>query len=111
MAAVQFADGLRSQVAGRKDKWSKRVLAILDAKPSLARTLFLNRMEAHARVALGLGSREGIDWSQIDWSKILDFLLKLAAIILPLILAAKPAPAAVRKSKKGLGRTLTRKRL
>ncbi len=109
--ATSFADGLSAAVAGRSDRWSKRIAAILDGPDSRAKRWFLKRAEADARLKLGLGDKVGIDWSKIDWAAILDFILKLAAIILPLILSPKPAPAAARKSKKGLGRTLPRKRL
>src|SRR5690348_10507077 len=106
---MTFEDGLRAQVAGRSDKWSKRILAILNGPDSRLKRWFLKRAEADARLKLDLGDKVGIDWSSIDWQAILDFILKLAAIILPLILKAAPATKA--KVSKRLGRTRTVKRL
>lgn len=63
----------------------RRLKKILDAKPSKRRTAILQLMEARARDRMGFGATEKIDWSAIDWAKILDFLLKLLAILGPLL--------------------------
>lgn len=63
----------------------KAILKIVDGPQSFMRTRFLKRLEAHARIHLGMSSAEAIDWSSIDWNKVLDFLTKLAAIILAVL--------------------------
>ena len=108
MAKMTFADALRSQLTTRNDLWSKRILVVLDKGDSRLKRWFLARAEKSARLVMNVSDMAAIDWSKIDWNKVLDFILKLAAIILPLLLA-KPKSAA--KPKKSLGRTQTRKRL
>ena len=112
IVAASFAAGLSDFLATKKKPTllQRRLQKILDAPDSSRKRAILAALETRARDRLGVGATQGIDWSSIPWDKILDFLLKLLAILAPLFLAT-PAPAAARKSKKGLGRTLTRKRL
>lgn len=113
MAKTTFSDALRTQLTTRNDLWSKRILVLLDRGDSRLKRWFLGRAERSARLALNVSDKAAIDWSQIDWAKVLDFILKLAALILPLLLA-KPKiarPKSAPKPKKALGRTQTRKRL
>ena len=110
MAAVSFAVGLSDYlITERKPTLlMRRLQKIIDAPDSARKRAILGALETRARDRLKLGDKVGIDWSQIDWSKVLDFLLKLFAILAPLILAGTPNAKA---SKAKLGRTRTTKRL
>ena len=82
-----FAEGLSSHLAGRKKLTflQRRLQKIVDARPSKRRTAILQLMEERVRDKMGFGATEKIDWSSIDWNKVLDFILKLLAIIGPLL--------------------------
>ncbi len=86
---MNFETALREQIESRPKLGlrGKRILAILDAKPSKRRTRRIERMERHAAVAAGFTNTVGIDWSQIDWKKLFDTILELLLKFLPLILA------------------------
>lgn len=47
---------------------AKRILAVLDERPSRRRTRILERLEMHARVELDF---DGEDWSAVDWPTLL----------------------------------------
>jgi len=115
VAAVKFGDAFGGQLRAKKNRTraENRILKIIDGPESAARTWFLAKLEGHARVQLGVGPNQAIDWGSIDWSKVLDILMKIASIIVMLapLFAAKPKTKTAPKSRKGLGRTLTRKRL
>ena len=84
---ANFATALGSHLeAKKKPKFlERRLLRIIRAKPSKRRTAILNALETRARDKLGVGATAAIDWGNIDWEKILDFILKLLAIIGPLL--------------------------
>ncbi len=68
---------------------SKRVQSlreVLLARPSKLRDRRIARLEAHARAHLGLSSDAEIDWSTVDWSKIISGLLQVLLLLLPLFL-------------------------
>ena len=85
--ATTFASALSAHLATKKKPGllQRRLQRILDAKPSKRRTAILAALETRARDRLGVGATAAIDWSAIDWSKVLDFILKLLAIIGPLL--------------------------
>lgn len=82
-----FATALGGHLRGKKKLkfLERRLLKIVEAKPSKRRTAILNLLETRARDKMGVGATEAIDWGQIDWQKILDFILKLLAILGPLL--------------------------
>jgi hypothetical protein len=82
--AVGLADHLRTKK--RLTFWERRLQKIVEAKPSKRRTAILERLEAAARVQLGVSADAAIDWGAVDWAKILDFILKLIALLAPLFL-------------------------
>lgn len=87
---ADFASGLKAAIEA-KAKPSKRelkILEIIDAKPSKRRDRRLARMENHARAVAGIDPETGaIDWSKIDWNKLLDAIIAILTKLLPLILA------------------------
>ena len=87
VSVATFAVGLSDHLASKPKLTllERRLKRLLDAKPSKRRTVILAILEGRARDRLGLGDKVGIDWSKIDWAKVLDFLLKLLAIIAPLL--------------------------
>ena len=86
--ATTFAAGLGGYLAEKPKltKQEKRLQEILDAKPSRLRTALLRAMEAHARAHLGIGPKEKIDWSAVDWQKVFSFILQLFMFLAPLFL-------------------------
>lgn len=84
---MDFETALRAQIATRKaTRRAKRLLAILDAPRSRARTRRIERMERHAAAAAGLNSTAGIDWESIDWSKLFETILSILMKLLPLLI-------------------------
>ena len=100
---MTFLEALREQVEVRKSRRGRLLLRRLDAMTPARRARVLVRMEAHARthlVAAGMASATGvIDWSSIDWSKVLDVILKILMAILPFLLMLSPTPPAARRGK------------
>lgn len=90
---MDFETALREQLETqpRGRIRGRRLLKILDSKPSKRRTRILARLESHARAHLvseGMASATGaIDWGSIDWSKVFDTLLKILMALLPFLLA------------------------
>lgn len=85
-----FEVGLRDYLLSlpRLTKEQQNVWAFVTEKPKTAgqkrrHARRLERLEAHARIEAGAKAVGAIDWSKIDWQKIIDFIIK----ILPLILA------------------------
>ena len=85
---MTFEQALREQCEKTTDRKrrSKRILAVLNSKPSKRRTRQLERMEQHAKVELEMTWRVNIDWSEIDWSKVFETILKLLLALLPLLI-------------------------
>ena len=85
-----FAANLSAQLEA-KPKLSmreQRIKSILDAPPSKRKDRRLARMENHARAAINADPKTGaIDWSTIDWAKLLSTIIDILAKLLPLILA------------------------
>lgn len=88
-----FEDVLREQLAKkpRKGRRERRLLELIDSRPSARRTRVLARLERHARAFLvsegAVGEGVGaIDWASIDWEKFFSNLLKLLLAILPLFI-------------------------
>lgn len=74
---------------------SKILLRVLDLPASNKRTRFLDRLKAHVAVHLhqegmtASADPTAIDWQNIDWAKVWDFVLKIVDLImkfLPLFL-------------------------
>lgn len=84
MATFATALSAAIRAKGKQTLVDRAILKIVDGPVSARRTRFLKRLEAHARIHLGMSAVEKIDWSAIDWNKVLDFLTKLAALILAL---------------------------
>lgn len=85
---MDFATALREQIVTRKaTRRSKRLLALIDSKPSDKRTRILERLERHARVAANLHEdADGVDWSKIDWGALFETILALVLKLLPLFI-------------------------
>lgn len=86
---MTFEEALGEQLRAKKRLtfWEKRLLKLIDARPSKRRTRVLERLRAHAATALEIkGDPAAIDWSKIDWAKVLDFVLKIILALLPLLL-------------------------
>lgn len=88
---MDFATALREQIVSRKaTRRGKRLLALIDSKPSKRRTRVLARLESHARVAAAEGGVTfgvgAIDWSKIDWGKLFETILTLLLRLLPLFI-------------------------
>lgn len=84
---MDFGTALRREIKSRPDVRrivARRVLAVLDAKPSATRTRRLQRMELAAAGAVGLPVGK-IDWGKIDWKKLFDAILSVLDAILPLL--------------------------
>ena len=82
-----FAAGLGDYLATKKKPTllMRRLQKILDAKDSARKRAVLTILETRVRDKLGYSDKVAIDWSQIDWSAVFDFILKLLAILLPLL--------------------------
>ena len=82
----QFDLGLQAALEATPSlsRRGKRILAILNAKPSKRRNRQLDRMERHARAALGV---DKIDWTKINWAGVITMILEVLLKLLPLILA------------------------
>lgn len=83
-----FEQALREQIesSGTRRVRARRLLKVLNARPSARRTRVLARLERQAArfledegVAAG---RAGIDWGAIDWAALFDRLLKFLLSIL-----------------------------
>lgn len=99
---TDFASNLKANLEAKGDlrRRGRRILAIINGPDSPHKARLLARMEDHARAHLGLAaahtvptdmpgtdwSKITIDWSKIDWAKIIDGLLKLLLAILPVLL-------------------------
>lgn len=86
--ATSFASALSAHLATKKKPTllQRRLQKVLDAKDSPRKRAILKALETRARDKLGVGATEAIDWQSINWAAILDFLLKLLAILAPLFL-------------------------
>lgn len=99
-----FADALKEQLESTTNlrRRGRKLLELINSRPSRARTRKLARLERHALASLDkkqlaklnvpagalFGDDEGlgIDWSQIDWGKILDTLLDILLKLLPFLI-------------------------
>jgi hypothetical protein len=81
-----FEHGLRSALEAdpKLSRRGKRILAVLDARPSKARTRRIERMERHARAQLG--DKAPGDWSDFPWGKFVSALLNILLALLPFLL-------------------------
>ena len=92
MAAVSFETALRAKLEAdpKRSRRARRVLEILDSRPSRRRTRRINAMENHAIAVLkteGLKPAAAIDWSKVDWAKVIDKILDILIQLLPILLA------------------------
>lgn len=96
--AMTFAEAIKKQIIERKQtRRGKRLLDIINDKPSRRRTRILDRLERHARLQLeDIGYKKAAtidDWSEVsekDWGaffqKLFEFLMKMLPLILPLFI-------------------------
>ena len=81
----EFETGIRDHLAIFPNKRVQMLLDVADEdmpkRRAARRRRRLNRMEAHARAQLGkpVGA---IDWSKVDWSAIIQMILKLLSLFL-----------------------------
>jgi hypothetical protein len=89
---MTFAEALKQQLESRKlTRRGKRLLDLINSKPSRRRGRILERLERHARIHLnqeGVGTTwQGWDGlKNVDWDKVFEGLLKLLLALLPLLL-------------------------
>lgn len=86
-----FATNLRLHLLAMSDRTYQedRILAMLDEPDGPRHRRQLRRMETRCRHEAGYSSSEGIDWSSIDWAKVLQIFIKVLLTLLPLLLAEK----------------------
>jgi len=82
---MTFQEALSEQL-GKHPKRFKRLREFFARPESEHKSRIMARLEAHARVHLGLSPTEAIDWSSIDWASLFEGLMKLLMLILPLFL-------------------------
>lgn len=70
---------------------TRKLRELLDSPPSKRRTRILERLERHTIAHLQAEGKlannatfGAIDWSSIDWNKVLDFIMKLLTMLIPL---------------------------
>ncbi len=86
---VAFVSNLKAQLEADPDRSRRgeKILKIINSPDSPRRTRRLKRMEAHARAAAGGGKdHKVIDWSKVDWAKVIDKIIEIILKFLPLIL-------------------------
>ena len=89
-----FAAELKSHLEAdpKLSRRGKKVLELLNARPSKRKDRQIARMEAHVTVelramgAVGFAGEGAIDWSAIDWQKLLMTILEILIKLLPLLL-------------------------
>lgn len=75
-----FAANLQAalETKPRPTKREKRILEVLQSPPSPRRDRQIARWENHARAAIDADPKKGaIDWSSIDWGKVLTTILEI----------------------------------
>jgi hypothetical protein len=82
-----FEDAFGGQLRAKPKRTRKEnaILKIIDGPASRLRTWFLSTLEHRARVQLGVEAGVGIDWSKVDWEKLLNTILQLALVILKFV--------------------------
>lgn len=83
-APTNFAANLKDHLL-LKPKLSsrdKKILSIIDGPQNDKRAKKLSRWEAHARVEAGVSPVGAIDWSKIDWAKLIESILAIIALFL-----------------------------
>jgi hypothetical protein len=91
---VNFETALRAQVEKRPRLGLKgrRILSVLNSRPSKRRARILARWEevataaVHAQAGTDPGKTGAIDWENIDWKKLFQTILELLLKFLPLFL-------------------------
>lgn len=88
--SASFEEALRQQIEANPERIlaGNHVLRLLNLPPSRRRERALHRLENHARVELGIGEDEDVDWTAPngrDWSSFFDALIKFLTALLPLI--------------------------
>lgn len=66
---------------GAKEKRLKRILELPRDNPRRIRVLRHLETSATTEMKLEAGSNGKIDWTEIDWGKLIGFLLKLLALL------------------------------
>lgn len=85
---MDFETALRREIESRPRLGlrGKRILAVLDARPSKKRTRHIARMERHTAIALSLDGLDVIDWDSVNWKAVFDRVLQLLLAILPFLI-------------------------
>ncbi len=92
-----FVIGLKSslEAAPNLRRRGKKILEVINQRPSKRRTRILARMERHAQAAIydkvpasAFGPAKAIDWSKVDWNKVIMTILDILIKLLPLIIGA-----------------------
>lgn len=80
-----FETALRESLEAQpqQSRRARRLLDVLNSRPSRRRERVLARLESHARAETGF---RGKDWSAIDWPSVLKTLLDILLKLLPLLL-------------------------
>lgn len=82
---MNFETALRQQIEARprKSMRDRKILAVLDGPKNEKRAKKLAKWESHARLEAGFGQTvTGIDWSKVDWKKLIENILAIIALFL-----------------------------
>lgn len=84
---MSFEKALRRELVTRPKLGlrGRRILAILDARDSKARTRRIAAMERHAAAAINQDAA-AIDWDAIPWAKVFERILAVLIALLPLLI-------------------------
>lgn len=83
-----FAAELEAHLESKPDlrRRGKKILAVIQSRPSKKKDRILARMERHAAAAIDRDVGVGIDWSEIDWKKVIEIIIKVLLMLLPLLI-------------------------
>lgn len=81
---TDFATAFRAALTAKPKLSGRemRILKVLDEPPSKAKSRKLARIERRVRTEFGIGEKEAIDWSAIDWQALIQTVIKIIELIL-----------------------------
>ena len=83
-----FAGAIKAQLEMKENLTlrERRILHIINSPDSAKRDRQLYRMELAVRGALDLHANEAVNWSEIDWPRVIGVILEILVRLLPLLL-------------------------
>ena len=84
---MTFEQALREQLTATPDlrRRGKKILAILNARPSRKRERQIHRMRKHVEAEIPY-EVDYDEWDEIDWPTLLESILRLLLLLLPLLI-------------------------